>query len=243
MKRLVVLLGLLGLLSGALPAADLFSTTSQIASRIYVQLSLDTTGTNAYPRAIALSHAREGLYQCGLDLGIPFMKVVPIAAESYSVKVDTALIAVSYVVRMSDFDGIFTSPVPAGIVRNAPLDSILQDIRYKRNDAGDFEANLDAPEWWHQQPGSDSIIFASSLLGADTLLVLGYLRDNPLTDTTATTSIPQDYRRGAILYGLYLASERLQNGRETAFEERYYAYIARIWMRRMNPFHAMEDKP
>jgi len=204
------------------------SNQVEVANSILRQLRVDTNGVDACTRAEALVFARDGLAQAGTDIGVAFAKRCISTAGVMAMLIDTALIKIDYIAIDSVVDDDYLIPVRQ--LTSAPLDTVL-DVAQSGNGVRD-EINA---THYNNPDGLDSVYLAPVSSDADTFFVIGWKRDDLSTDSTATTNLPQEYRHLAVLWGLHLASQMLENGRSTEFEGEYWRRVTMIWRRRDNP--------
>jgi hypothetical protein len=187
-------------------AADNANIT-QIAPSAFQQLGFsDTTGTDRLPLAVMKKYAREGVARVGWDIGKGAFVKVSLAAYLMGVKIDTALIDVYAVF----YDSVSYS---RRALKRIPFDSL-------------------AKQWYNGaiKPGQhathfavmDDSIFVSPL--SDTAMPFSVIyrkKFDYLSLDSATTDMPEEYRHLAVLWTCYKASERIGNGRDKDFLEKY----------------------
>ncbi len=209
------------------PAYAANDTPILVANNAYHQLNLDTSGVEDCPRTLALKYAMDGLYQVGIDVGVPFTKSITTTSLKPGVLIDTGLIWISSVaVDSAIFGGMFSV---RGLTQYETKDKLLSDCIYpeKPPSTGISPSGF----WWH--PGSDSIVIGPVSLGVDTLTVTGYKEDIYSADSTTATNLESKCRWAAVLWACYLASQSLENGRVAEFEKAYLRQIAEIWQKRV----------
>ena len=203
MKRLILLLLLLPV---TLPAGD--STLPAMASSILRQLDHDTTGTQRLPRSLAIRYARNGIGRVSVDVPKDTTRICSLSAYGWGIKVDTALVRVVAVV----FDSLSYPRRALTEIPYAEINKYLFSGEIKRDQFATHYAQF-----------GDSI-FLGPVTSSNSVFRIQYLKKyRYLSDTTTVTDIPPEYRDLIILWGCYKASERLQNGREKEFLEKYMA--------------------
>jgi len=193
------------------------STASMLASSIAEMLNRDTTATANLTRAQLLEFARMGFSGPGDDIGKDTTRRVIRAAGAFGVKVDTALISVGAVgFESSGYVIRFLRPTSIESLRVIQFDGTLS--RVKRGT--------------HYAVVGDSIFVVPLSLSADTMKVIYWKRSKHLTDSTTATDLPEEYRDLALLYGCYLVSKKVNNGREKSFLEDYMLFRNEEWLKR-----------
>jgi len=187
MKRLLLLL-----LICALPAyADWSDSTAQLmASSVYDMLSIDTSGTQGFPRRIMVEYARMAFDKVGSDVGKDTSRQIIVSAGAGGVQVDTALIN----------------------VMSVQWDSAGYDLRFLTRMSYDslvikqFDHTISKDKkQTHYAVFGDSLIMMPECSVADTFTVYYYKRFNHLTDSTTVTTLSEEYRDAALFYACFLS--------------------------------------
>ena len=193
------------------------STAAQLASSICQMLNRDTTVTANLTRANALEYARMAFDKAGTDFGKDTTRRVVRAAGAFGIKVDTALVAVAAV-------GYESSGYVVRFLRPAPIES-LRVVQ--------FETDVTRlKHGTHYAVVGDSIFVVPVTLATDSLKVIYWKRCKHQADSTTGTDLPQEYRDMALMYGCYLISKHLNNGRDKSFLEDYMLFRNEEWLRR-----------
>ena len=211
---------------------DIYGTLPDIATSSYEQLQHNSTGTNALPRSLMLEYAMESVAKAGSDIGTPFTKRVLSTPENMGVLVDTALLAITWVMIDSIIED---SAVPVRMLEYLPLNELLP-LTWGEDDVAAMDDENNATHWY-RPPGSDSMMIAPMGMEVDSFNVIGFKRVKFSPDSLVDITLDEEYRRLAILWTMALASERLSNGKYEKYEARYDMAVKKIWARRMNPFY------
>lgn len=206
MKLIFTIITICGVLAGFVYGESTDSTASLLASSMYQMLNYDTTGIDLLPRAAGLEYARMGFAKAGDDLGKPAMKLVEKSSGALSVLVDTATIQIKAV-------GYDTAGYVRRFLVQVPLDTI-------RVIQGNKEVS-DEKRATHFAQFGDSLILVPVTTATDTFQVIYWKRCKHLSDSTTATDLPEEYREAALIYGCYLASMAVQNGRAGDFFTAY----------------------
>lgn len=212
MKKLLLLI--IFLLPVTVDAGSRDSTAARMATSMYEQLHLDTTGTGRLPRFLAIKYAQIGIGRVGWNIGKDTTAQIVAAAGVLGVLVDTALIRVIAVY----YDSAGYSRRALTEVPNSEISKLqfLKTVTTKKNAT-------------RYGVLGDSILLGPISLGADTFTVVYFKKYAYLSDSTTATELPMEHREAALAWALYKASERLQNGRQKEFRESYFIERNDIW--------------
>lgn len=190
------------------------STAARMATSMYEQLGMDTTGTDRYPRYMAIKHAQIGVGRVGWNIGKDTTAQIVAAAGVLGVLVDTALIHIVAVYYDSaGYPRRALTQVPSSEISKLQF---LKTVTTKKNAT-------------RYGVLGDSILLGPISLGADTFTVVYFKKYAYLSDSTTATELPMEHREAALAWALYKASETLQNGRQKEFRESYFLERNDIW--------------
>jgi hypothetical protein len=214
MMKILGLILLAVLVCGPVIAGQPDSTIKVMRSDVYEQLGMDTTGPASLPIYMANKFSQRGIDKTGWDLGQEVSKQIISTANKSAVAVDTALIRV---VGMAYDSGGY----PVRWLREVPIDSLTKMVF-----SGAITPEKNAT---HYAAFGDSVYLGPTSGNADTFNVLYYKKYTYPTDTTTANPLPVEYRRVAIAWACYEASEKLNNGRAEEFLKRYAEMVAALW--------------
>jgi len=191
------------------------STIKIMRSGLYEQLGMDTTGTDAEPIYLANKHLQHGVERTGWDLGIEVSKMIATTANRSAILLDTALIRTI---------GVFADTLGGKPIRT--LKPVSHDSLSNTQYDGAITTGRNATQYF---VFGDSIYIAPISSDVDTITVLYYKKTTYMADTTTATNLPMEYRRVAIMWACYEASEHMNNGRSEEFLKRYNEQIMSLW--------------
>lgn len=191
------------------------SLTTQLATKIYQRLNMDTSGTELFPRVTAVGYAKDGLMRAGYDFGIEETKVCTLSANVRYLTIDTGLIEIASVTFHDSTDADFEFR----FLKRVSHDSITKLNFIKE---ADDDRNATSYSRW-----GDAVMFGP-VSSDDDIFTVRYWKQTNDIDSETVTNLPAEYLEGAILYGLYLSSDLLQNGRAGEYWNAYWAFYDKV---------------